>query len=397
MSITEKIKKFVSKSISSKNVKQLITEFDTIQKRSQFFNLIINNILENPDQILSRYAPAEGIDLYHKMESSDPVIASAMNTRRSAILNRSWTILQNNSDSNVYDYVRDLFNLLENFRQTLEDALGALTTGFVPLELIWTVKNGKWFIKKIIGRNPKNYCFDANGNLRLLTKDNPIQGEPVPPFKFAVSAHKATADNPYGESVLKPLYWPVTFSRAGWKWWATAIEKYGMPIITATFPENSTESDRRKFEEFVRSLQSYSWSTIPEGFDIELHEAKHPAGDDYLPFLQYADTKKFQVILGQNLTAESARFGSKAQAIVHNQVRYDIILADAANIESTINDQIIKPAVQLNFDTHTPLPKFKINIAPPYDLETLARTYDILSKHIDIDERFLREIFQISA
>jgi phage gp29-like protein len=392
MSILKKLKNLFSDSSSS----HLLTEFDSVARRADFFNAIVGNLLENPDDILARYGTHDGLDLYRKMEASDPTVASALATRRSAVLNRPWTILAGDADLLVTAYVQDLFANLTDFSQTLEQALGALTTGFVPLEIFWTVRNQKWYIEKIVGRDPADYRFDSAGTLRLLTRENPVEGEAVPPLKFIVHRHRGSAGNPYGQSVLKPLYWPVTFSRAGWKWWATAIEKYGMPIITAAFPSEAAREDQTRFEEFVRSLQAHSWSVVPQGFQIDLHEAKRATGDDYLPFLQYADTKKFQVILGQNLTSETSDRGSRAQADVHNLVRHDITLADTAALAATLNDQIIKPAVRLNFNTAGPLPKFKISPAPAGDLEALARTYDILAKHVKISERFLRDVFDIT-
>ena len=391
MSLKTKLKSLFAKPSST-----LLTEFDTIARRSDFFQSIIHNILENPDDVLARYAPSEGIDLYRKMESSDPVIASALTTRRAALVNRSWSIQPNHADPQIVDFVQQLFDNLTNLPQIIDDALGALVTGFVPLELFWTVKNDRWLVEKIVARDPARYCFDAENRLRLLSRQNPFDGEPVPPLKFIVHRHRGSDDNPYGRSILKSLYWPTTFSRAGWKWWATAIEKYGMPIITAAFPNSASADDQSRFEQFVQSLQAHSWSVVPEGFTIDLHETKHATGDDYLPFLQYADTKKFQVILGQNLTAETAKTGSRAQAQVHNEVRHDITLADSANLAATFNDQLIKNAVSLNFSYRGPLPKFKINTAPAADLETLAKTYDILAKHLPISERFLRDTFQIT-
>lgn len=392
MPLLPKLKSFFSKPAS----RSLLAEFDTLERRADFFQSIIHNLLENPDDLLARYAPSEGLDLYRKMEASDPVIASALTTRRSAVVNRSWSLQIAHIDPPIADYVQQLFDNLANLPQTIDEALGALVTGFVPLELFWTVRNDRWFVEKIVARDPARYAFDPQGRLRMLTRQNPTDGEPVPPLKFIVHRHRGSDDNPYGRSLLKPLYWPTTFSRAGWKWWATAIEKYGMPIITASFPDAASADDRARFEAFVASLQAHSWSVVPEGFTIDLHEARRATGDDYLPFLQYADTKKFQVILGQNLTAETASSGSRAQADVHNEVRHDLTLADAAGLCATFNDQLIKPAVALNFNSLGPLPKFKINTAPAGDLETLARTYDILAKHLPLSERFLRDTFQIT-
>ena len=70
----------------------LVNPFDTPERRGWFVGSVINNILENPDQVLGRYASGEGLALYRKMETTDPVIASALSTRRAAVINRSYTI-----------------------------------------------------------------------------------------------------------------------------------------------------------------------------------------------------------------------------------------------------------------------------------------------------------------
>jgi len=375
--------------------KVLITPFDTPQRRGRFVAEVINNVLENPDTVLAAHAGAEGVELYRKMERTDPVIASAMTTRRAAVIHCGYTICENGSPAAVGRFVNELLGGIEDFTVVLEQALEALTTGFVPLEVFWTSAAGKWWIEKIVPRDPAHYVFDGDGGLRLLTAHEPLEGRPVPPLKFIVHRHHGGRGNPYGRSVLQPLYWAVTFSRAGWKWWSWAVQKYGMPIITASFPPNAGSEESSRFTEFVKSLQAHAWAAVPDGFEIDLHEARRPTADDYLPFLEYADTKKYQVILGQNLTAEVARTGSRAQAVVHNEVRHDITFADCMQLASTVNHQLIRPAVRLNFNYDGPLPTFQIPCKPPQDLEKLARTYAILAQLMPIGEQHLRSTFDI--
>lgn len=387
----EKLKSYLSGTSRS----DLVKSFDTSERRGWFVGKIINNMLENPDQTLDRYGSGQGVQLYRTMEATDPVIASALATRRAAVVNRSFNIAPNGAEAKIVDYVHETIRSIDDFSNVIEQAMGALTTGFVPLEIFWIPGDGKWWIDRIIVRDPEDYVFDDQGNLRLLTTDEPIQGQDVPPLKFMVHRQGFTASNPYGRSVLQPLYWAMTFSRAGWKWWAWAVEKYGMPIITASFPQNASSQQRTDFKRFVSSLQAHAWAAVPEGFGIDLHEARRPSAEDYLPFLEYADTKKFQVILGQNLTAEVSRTGSRAQAVVHNQVRHDIAQADCTQLANTINNQLIKPAVMLNFNYDGPMPLFQIPCKAPEDKEKLARTYAILAKQIPIGVDHIRSTFDI--
>lgn len=373
----------------------LTEPFDTPGRRHDFRQMVINGLLGNPDDLLDRHAADVGVDIYQQMETTDPVIASAMQTRRAAVLNRGYSVIPNGAPDHIVAFVEDLVGRIDNLPAALDDCLGALTTGYAPLEIFWAHDAGRWYVDHIVGRNPADYRFDVDHTLRLITAAGDLEGRPVPPYKFVVHRHRPVRGNPYGTSVLRPLYWPVTFARTGWKFWAIAVEKYGMPIVTATFPDNATDEDRRRFARFVQDLQTESWATLPDGFAVDLHETRRASADHYLPFMQYADTKKYQVILGQHLTAEAGQTGSLAQANVHNLVRHDLTAADCRALAATINTQLIRPAVYLNFGHAGRTPLFHIPHRLTDDLEKLARTYAIAAQHVPIGQQHYREIFGI--
>ena len=109
------------------------------------------------------------------------------------------------------------------------------------------------------------------------------------------------------------------------------------------------------------------------------------AGDTDV-FLTLADSicnnEIARVILGQTLTqrgSEDGR-GSRALGEVHQEVRFEKVAADARDLMSVINDQLLRWLFLFNFGPDVPTPHWTIALDPPEDLR----------QRIEIDERLAR-------
>ena len=76
-----------------------------------------------------------------------------------------------------------------------------------------------------------------------------------------------------------------------------------------------------------------------------------------------------KVVLGQTMTDENG--GSLAQAMVHNQIRIDILQDDARQLANTINRDLIAPFVALNFG---PTPRRRGRHSPSPSRRTWPRS-----------------------
>ena len=64
--------------------------------------------------------------------------------------------------------------------------------------------------------------------------------------------------------------------------------------------------------------------------------------------------------------------GSLAQAVVHNQIRIDILQDDARQLANTINRDLIAPFVALNFGPNAKAPRASFPVAEPQDVAALT-------------------------
>ncbi len=84
----------------------------------------------------------------------------------------------------------------------------------------------------------------------------------------------------------------------------------------------------------------------------------------------WIDSQVSKAVLGQTMTTDNG--SSKAQASVHNDVRLDILEADANELQNTINAQLVRPVIDLNFGVQKCYPKVVIRVPREENIELLV-------------------------
>ncbi|MEQ1671582.1 MAG: DUF935 family protein, partial [Hyphomicrobium sp.] len=115
----------------------------------------------------------------------------------------------------------------------------------------------------------------------------------------------------------------------------------------------------------------------------------------FASFADYLDKQMSKLVLGQTMTADSG--SSMAQAKVHEHVRLDILEADARQLVATINRDLIRPYVDLNFGPQKAYPIFTLPVESPEDLKGLAENISkLIPLGMRIGEGQLRDRFGFS-
>ena len=320
------------------------------------------NVLQNPDRILKETAEglAKGYELYEEMEDKDAHIYSVLQKRRLSVLRFDWTVLpasDSEKDRDVAEFVKKA--LKPHVRKLLEDLWDAIPKGFSVVEVIYKV-NEKVEIAEIKKRAQRRFVFDPDGRLRLKTPEAPLEGIELPERKFVVMTFGSN-QNPYGKGVLMRCFWPWWFKKHAVLFWSTFLEKFAQPTPLGHYPPGTPERQRQNFLEALEALQSEYAIIIPEGFKVELLEAKRSGSlETYEAFLAYMDRQISKAVLSSTLAVEEARYGTRAQAEIHKEVADEIVEADAKLLMETINSTIVKWLVDFNFNVKE-YPEFVIN------------------------------------
>ncbi len=152
-----------------------------------------------------------------------------------------------------------------------------------------------------------------------------------------------------------------------------------MPLRLGKYDPASTPADRENLVQAVRNLGTDAAGIISKNTEIQFVEATNRSSGNSNPFQVLADfcnREMSKAILGQTLTSDTTGSkGSYAAAKVHDQVRRELVVADAQSLAQTLREQLLRPLVGFNFGWDKPVPWFRFRYEEGEDLKTLSEVY----------------------
>ena len=298
--------------------------------------------MPNPDEILRERG--ENLGLYKKM-LLDPRVFSLLELRKSMALDRSYSIVSN--EQKVIDFLYENLGVI-NIKESCKNILSALEFGFSVTEIIWQMKDGKYIPAQLKLRDPERFSFDYQGNLYIL--QDGARKRLDTEYKFIVHRHGGI-ESPYGASVLKQCYWPVMFKHAGWRFWMTAAEKFGVPTVLAIFESEDEQQARqraRDLAEALSSIQSDAAVALGNIKEVTTLEVKGSL-ESFKTLIEACDDQIAYALTGQSLASAEGQYGTRAQAEVHERMFQSIAKQDAVSLGHTLSNTLIRYICELNF------------------------------------------------
>lgn len=311
------------------------------------------------DKLLRRRSGGD-LALYEDV-LSEPQVMSTYQQRRNAVTSREWRV-EAASDRRVDKKAAEW--LEQNLRHigwdnVTDKMLYGVFFGYAAAELIWEARDGLLGWRAIKARDRRRFRFTVEGELRLLTLQNPLEGEPCErPYFWHYATGASHDDEPYGLGLGHWLYWPVLFKKNGIKFWLTFLEKFGSPTAIGRYDAGATPTEISRLLAALAAIQTDGAIAVPKGIEVDLLEAARAGTGDYKTLHDTMDATIAKIVLGQTMTSDNG--SSRSQAEVHHDVRQDIIKADADLICESFNLGPVRWLTQLNFAGATPPRVFRV-------------------------------------
>jgi phage gp29-like protein len=322
------------------------------------------------------------LDLAEAMEEKDLHYLSVMGTRKRAISQLPITLKAGGDtprDLEIATFVEDWLER-ETLESELFDVLDAVGKGFSVSALGWDTSEGQWMPDVIQSVDPRCFVIDQN-DLRTLHLRGP-HGErlPLTPFGYMVHEHPAKSGLPIRGGLARPVAWAWMFKNYGIKDWVAFAEVYGMPLRLGRYENGATAEDKATLLRAVADIGADAAAIVPKSMDIEFVKADgggSGAEGLYESMANFFDKQISKAVLGQTATTDAVT-GGLGSGKEHNDVRGDIERADAKLLSTTVNRQIIRPMVDLNFGPQRRYPKAQIGRQEAVDLKLMAEVLEIL-------------------
>lgn len=314
------------------------------------------------------------LTLAEEMEERDPHYASVLGTRKLGVSGTAPSVVSASDDAHntaIADHVEDAIVNAPVFEGLVLDLMDGVAKGFSNVEIIWDRQANEWRPERYEFRPQRHFVFDLDTlSTPLLRSITTPLGEPLQPFKWLVHKPKIRSGIPIRVGLARTVAISYAAKRYTVADWLAFMDVFGMPIRIGRYPSNM--SDRKgELLRAIRAIGSDAAGVIPKEMDLELVQTKGGSGGDTLfqASAEYWDKQTSKLVLGQTMTSDDG--ASLAQSKTHERVRFDIRKADARAVVATINRDLIRPFVILNYGEQDRYPTIKLATEEPEDVKAL--------------------------
>lgn len=370
------------------------------------------DVISKDDPVLRLLALSDEKE-YKRMIDSDTAIGGAVEQRISGVISAGSEIVPGPSRSdNARMLAKFAIRLLKHIPKLgtfRRESLRAIQYGWSPIELQWKYDmdlgagrgTPQWGIVRAVVRKPWNYHITKDGFLvrgAHSGRDPEILDSPVDEMRYRIFTAGST-ESPYGEAYLRRV-WLLFFLSKKFERMSAQQMQRSLGILKAKMGKGRGKIAQSKIDadlsRVLTMLNSYNvlWE-IGES-TLEFIDLPHIT-ENTVTLLDYFNKQKVIAIVGQNLSTNVTQ-GSFAAAQTHvDNVLRSYIEADAREEGDWYNDQIIAPAIYVNFGEQDPMdmPRWRSKLfRPKLDLKATQTYYNMAGK---IDAREFAERADVPA
>ena len=309
--------------------------------------------------------PEDFLEIAEAMEERDPHYGAVLGARKRAVSGIGPVVepaSESAEDAEVADAVRRLA-LRPGFASLVKDCLDALGKGYSCIEIVWR-RGAVWTPERYEWRDPRWFRLDRDDGrtLRLVDEEGPVEGVDLEPFKWIV--HRPVIKS--GLSVRGGLARLCSICWLCKAWgvtdWVGYAETHGQPWRVGKYHDSATDEQIARLKGALANLGTDASAVIPDSMLIEFVQARggESGAGVYERLARYLDQQLSKGVLGQTMTTDDG--SSRSQAEVHDRVRQDIREDDARALSETLDRDLVRPFVDLNWGPREEYPRLLLPV-----------------------------------
>lgn len=379
-----------------KNLKPIERELSTSDSSFLWLTGVLDRMPVSNPSFLERHQGRGLWEVFTEM-MHDPHVQSVFRSRRAGVAGRRWEVTPAEDSSKakkIAGFVAETLTAIPNFEHALAHLLKAIPYGHAVAEIMWRIDHDAVRIQALRTRRSERFLLTEDSSLKLVDSESG-ETKALPFRKFICHRHEPQDDVPFASPLLVSIYWPWFFKKHGQAFWMVLAEKFGVPSVIGRYPAHFTDADVRNLVTALTNLQQDSVAAVPADTKVSVESIQvGEKGSFFRELLDFMNSEISKTVLGGTLTQEVGKVGSYAAARTHQEVREDIITADARLLQTTINSTLIRWLVDFNYGPDVPAPQFVIDYLPSRGTPEFAQVLKTLAEMgYKVPERFIAETF----
>lgn len=326
-------------------------------------------------------------ELFMDMEEKDAHLFAEMAKRKRAILTVPWSMVPprnaSAAEKALAEDVEAMLRDIANFEDVILDVMDGVGHGFANLEIEWARDGKTWLPAKIEHRPQTWFQLDRDTRTELRLRDDSIDGARLQPFGWISHVHRAKSGYIGRAGLSRVLSWPYLYKNYSIRDLAEFLEIYGLPLRIGKYPSGASDKEKSTLLAAVVGLGHNAAGIMPESMMVEIQEAAKGSEAPFLAMNQWAESSISKAVLGGTLTSQAdGKSSTNALGNVHNEVRHDILEADARQVAATLSATLVHYLVALNkggVDGRR-MPRFEFDTSEPEDLALFAEALPKLAE-----------------
>lgn len=356
------------------------------QLMTAFF--LFDRAIQNPDDL--------GVATYEKMYQTDETFAAAVDFVIMAVLSRLGQY--EHPDDRICTFINDqLAEMKGSFVQACGEILSAIWAGYSATEMIFEPDGTRVRLDRLATYHPQTILFRLD-NAGQLFQDGILQyrwwaGTPIriPTRKVIIYTHNKRFGNPYGTSAGRRVYKNWLLKDAMLKMWATALDRFGTPLLATTVPDMMVEDPDNPGQQVkaldyvmrvLNNIQNQTVLGLHKGSDIKaLTQGGSGIGEAFDKAIAYFNKMIMRGVLLPSLILEEGRKGgSYALGAQHFDAFLMMVEAIFRQLEEVLVDSLIRTLVELNFGRQKNYGRFedKSKQPDPQYMQSLSNAFHLL-------------------
>lgn len=344
--------------------------------------------------------------LFADMEERDAHLYAEMGKRKMGLLNLEWDIVPPRNataaEKASAEWAKEVIgDGVDDFEDLILACMDGVGHGFSGIELEWR-KEGKELLPEFFPR-PQEWFQLSQDRKALRLRDGSADGAELTPFGWIFHEHgKAKTGYIARLGLYRVLSWPFLYKAYGIGDFAEFLETFGLPFVVGKYAAGATDAEKASLMRAVTALGHDARAIMPADMVLEITKiagGSGSGGGSHLDMVAWADKSQSKCILGGTLTSQAdGKSSTNALGNVHQEVRHDIIEADARQVAGTLTRHLVYPLIALNrggVDSLRRCPRMEFDTGVPEDLVAYADALQKLAPLFNIPASWVRERLHI--
>lgn len=229
-------------------------------------------------------------------------------------------------------------------------------------------------------------------------KKKNADGQELWPYGWVIHTHASKSGWLPRYGLFRVLSWAYLIRSYAQEANIGYVQVHGMPLRLGKYPAGSSEEDKRALMTALRYLGRDAAGIIPAGMEIVFQTPSNATQDIPGQLITRCELGMSKAILGGTLTTQAdGRSSTNALGAIHNEIRHDLLAADAQQIAATISEQILAPLALLNLGVSDRklLPYFVFDTREAEDISVYAEALPKLVPVMKISAAWAHEKLKI--